>query len=94
MKTKSGHITNGSFIKYKSGFTGSWCVETKDKTEYFSKEEEADIYIHKECQLDNTELHAYNVIMYINEFLDKENPIFHNSSFRFLDNKLQELKAF
>ena len=38
MKTKNGFITNGSFIKYKSGFTDSWCVELENSSSFFNNE--------------------------------------------------------
>ena len=45
MKTKTGYETNGDYIKFKSGFTGSWQVETENKMEYFKTENEADMHI-------------------------------------------------
>lgn len=45
MKTKTGYETNGDYIKFKSGFTGSWNVETETKIEHFKTEEEADMHI-------------------------------------------------
>ena len=45
MKTKSGFITNGTYLKYKSGFTSFWIVETENKRELFDSEAEADLFI-------------------------------------------------
>ena len=45
MKTKAGYETNGDYIKFKSGFTGSWNVETENKMEHFKTEYEADMHI-------------------------------------------------
>ncbi len=45
MKTKAGYETNGDYIKFKSGFTGSWNVETENKMEHFKTEDEADMHI-------------------------------------------------
>jgi hypothetical protein len=45
MKTEAGYETNGNYIKFKSGFTGSWNVETVNKIEHFKTEDEADMYI-------------------------------------------------
>jgi len=45
MKTKSGYETNGDYIKFKSGYTGSWKVETEKDTKAFKTELEADLYI-------------------------------------------------
>lgn len=47
MKAKSGYQTDGNYIKYKSGFTQSWCVELADKTHFFKTEDEADFFIFK-----------------------------------------------
>lgn len=44
MKTNSGYTTNGTFIKFKSGHTRSWCVETENKVCFFRTEHEADEY--------------------------------------------------
>lgn len=45
MKTKSGYETNGDYIKFKSGFTEFWIVETEKGSEFFKNEKEADDYI-------------------------------------------------
>ena len=45
MKTKSGYETNGTYLKYKSGYTASWCVEIERGVMYFQTEREADKYI-------------------------------------------------
>ena len=42
MKTKTGYETNGNYIKFKSGFTGEWCVETESGREHFKTEKEAE----------------------------------------------------
>ena len=44
MKTKAGYETNGDYIKFKSGFTSSWQVETENKMEYFKTENEANLF--------------------------------------------------
>ena len=51
MKTKSGYETDGSYIKFKSGFTNSWVVETNSETFYFKTEEDADKYILHSIQI-------------------------------------------
>lgn len=48
MKTKSGYETNGDYIKFKSGFTRNWAVETEKHIQYYKTEYEADMYIIKE----------------------------------------------
>lgn len=45
MKAKSGYETNGDYIKFKSGFTQFWVVETEKGCEYFKTEDEADMHI-------------------------------------------------
>jgi hypothetical protein len=45
MKTKSGYETNGDYIKFKSGFTSNWAVETENKIQHFKTEDEADSHI-------------------------------------------------
>lgn len=40
--TKTGYFTDGTYIKYKSGYTKNWKVETVDDTFYFDTEAEAD----------------------------------------------------
>lgn len=45
MKTKAGYETNGDYIKFKSGFTSSWQVETETEMKYFKTENEADMHI-------------------------------------------------
>jgi len=45
MKTLAGYETDGIYIKFKSGFTGMWKVETDSKVFIFKTENEADNYI-------------------------------------------------
>jgi len=45
MKTKSGYETNGDYIKFKSGFTSFWKVETENDIKHFKTEFDADIHI-------------------------------------------------
>jgi|694.fasta_scaffold00170_47 hypothetical protein len=45
MKTKSGYETNGDYIKFKSGFTGNYAVETQNDIKHFKNEYEADMHI-------------------------------------------------
>lgn len=45
MKTVSGYETNGTYLKFKSGFTTNWKVEVKEKIHLFETEEEADEFI-------------------------------------------------
>jgi hypothetical protein len=45
MKTKTGYETNGTYLKFKSGFTGMWVVETEKGSEFFKSEKLADAYI-------------------------------------------------
>jgi len=45
MKTKSGYITNGTYIKFQYGFTGWWIVELAEKSYFFKTEIEADNFI-------------------------------------------------
>lgn len=45
MKTKSGYETNGDYIKFKSGFTSRWNVETENDMQNFKTEFEADMHI-------------------------------------------------
>jgi|GEM_PF-5207862 len=45
MKTQAGYETNGDYIKFKSGFTSFWNVETENKMEHFKTEDEADMHI-------------------------------------------------
>jgi hypothetical protein len=45
MKAKSGYETNGDYIKYKSGFTSYYMVETEGGVEAFKEEYDADMYI-------------------------------------------------
>lgn len=45
MTTKTGYITDGTYIKFKSGFTGRWVVETEKGAESFKELWEADAYI-------------------------------------------------
>ncbi len=45
MITKSGYETNGDYIKFKSGFTGSYAVETEKETVFFKTEYEANMHI-------------------------------------------------
>ena len=45
MKTKSGYETDGTYIKFKSGFTNKWCVELESMTYFFNSEKEADTFI-------------------------------------------------
>ncbi len=45
MKTKSGYETNGDYIKFKSGFTSRWNVETENGTKNFKTELDADMHI-------------------------------------------------
>ena len=45
MKTLSGYETNGTYLKFKSGFTTHWKVEVKDKIHLFKTEDEADMHI-------------------------------------------------
>ena len=45
MKTKSGYETDGRYIKFKSGYTVSWCVEIEKGTFYFNNESLADRFI-------------------------------------------------
>lgn len=44
MKTGSGYETNGTYIKYKSRYSGKWCVETEFYSKAFDTEIEADEY--------------------------------------------------
>jgi len=44
MKTQIGYETNGDYIKYKSGFTQYWVIETEKGSEFFKTEYEADMY--------------------------------------------------
>ena len=45
MTTQSGYSTNGNYIKYKSGFTSFWIVETETERESFKTEADANAYI-------------------------------------------------
>lgn len=45
MTTQSGYSTNGNYIKYKSGFTSFWIVETENERHTFKNENEADTFI-------------------------------------------------
>jgi len=45
MKTKAGYETNGDYIKFKSGFTDNWNVETENEVKHFKTENEADMHI-------------------------------------------------
>jgi uncharacterized CHY-type Zn-finger protein len=45
MKTKSGYETNGDYIKFKSGFTSCWNVETQNDIQHFKNELDADMHI-------------------------------------------------
>lgn len=47
MKTASGYTTNGTYLKFKCGFTGKYKVETAHSIESFKTEKEADEYIGK-----------------------------------------------
>ena len=38
MKTKSGYETNGTYIKYKSGYIDKWIVETETNRNIFTSE--------------------------------------------------------
>lgn len=45
MKTKSGYETDGTYIKFKSGFTQFWKVETESIDKIFKTESDADEWI-------------------------------------------------
>jgi hypothetical protein len=46
MNTKSGYQTNGTYLKYKSGFTSNWIVEINNQGCIFLKtEQDADRFV-------------------------------------------------
>ena len=45
MKTRTGYETNGKYLKFKSGYTSCWNVETEKDMKHFKTEYEADMYI-------------------------------------------------
>lgn len=46
MKTKSGYETNGTYLKYRSGYTLSWCVEINNQgVIYLKSERDADRFV-------------------------------------------------
>lgn len=94
MKTKNGFITNGSFVKYKSGFTDSWCVELENSSSFFKNEEDADMFILSNFDLHNHESQIFQFFMIIDERLDKTSPIRKSSSWKYMQEKYQLLKSF
>jgi len=68
MKTKSGYETNGDYIKFKSGFTSNWNVETQNNIEHFKNELDAEMHIiikiigcengYSKCVYYNTQKHG------------------------------------
>lgn len=94
MKTKNGFITDGSFVKYKSGFTEYWCVELKDTISFFKDEIDADMFIARNTDTTNHESQIFQFFMILDERLDKTSPIRKSSSWKYMEEKYQILKYF
>ena len=94
MKTKNGYITNGSFIKYKCGFTASWCVELENSSSFFNNEQDADLFILSNFDLHNHESQIFQFFLILDERLDKDSPIRKSSSWKYMEGKYQLLKSF
>lgn len=73
MKTQNGYETNGTYLKFKSGFTGLWNVETETEINLFNTEIEADNYIKKLNDYENTKRPKTAIISKFNECTNKKN---------------------